>query len=214
MKLSTRTCLATFAALAALPLAATTARAQAFSFTGGLNGTTNNTTLGETFTVGASALSVSSLGIWDVFLDGLGEAHPVTIWDGGGTSVASATVPSGTTGTLIGQYRYTALGSPVTLLANTTYTIGAYYPTGNDAFPAKVPTGNITSASGVSYGAARSAGGNAFSTSDGAGVGNYVNANFLFTPSSSGTPEPGSLGLLVASGLSGAGFLLRKRWRR
>ena len=41
--------------------------------------------------------------------------------------MASVNVPAGTSGTLIGNYRYVTLGSPVVLLGNTAYRIGALY---------------------------------------------------------------------------------------
>ena len=214
MKLHSRFCLAALAVLAALHLAATPAHAQAFSFTGVSTTSDANATIGETFTVGATAISVTDLGVWDKFPDGLADAHPVTIWNAGGTSVASATVPSGTTGALIGEYRYTSLPSPVTLSANTTYIITAYYPTSNDGLPAFTSTSNITSATGVSYGAARGRLDNAFPTADFFNRPEYVNANFVFTGSASATPEPGVTALLTGLSVVGTGIFARRRFRR
>lgn len=210
MKLSSLVCLATLVALA--PMTITSAHAQAFAFTGGSAANVDGATVGETFTVGAGPFTVTTLGIWDFNQDGLAAGHLVTIWNGSGTVLTSASVPAGTTGTLVGQYRYSnVLTLPLTLAANTTYTIGAFYPSGNDLSPFVVPLGNITSASGVAYGAARIIGGNAFPTTDASGVGHYVSANFQSTSASASTPEPGSVALLGAVFMAGAGFVRRRR---
>src|SRR5258708_6441475 len=72
-------------------------------------------TLGTRFTVGAKDASVSALGVWDgansggSIGDGLVFSKAVAIWDSSGTMVASATVPSGTAGFLVGEFRYIAI---------------------------------------------------------------------------------------------------------
>jgi hypothetical protein len=85
-------------------------------------------TVGFRFVVGANSLSVDMLGIWDNSPTGLLGAHDVAIWTDTGTLVGSVTVPSGTSGTLIGDFRYATLSSPVTLTASTAYRIGAHMP--------------------------------------------------------------------------------------
>jgi len=93
-----------------------------------------NSTAGASFTVGSQAISVSALGAFDAFQDGNNRAHDVGLWQAG-VLIASVTVPAGTGGTLFGDYRYITLGSSLTLSANTTYTIGAFFdivPAGND----------------------------------------------------------------------------------
>lgn len=91
----------------------------------------NNQTIGTLFTVGASGLSVTSLGIWDEGANGLTDSHAVGLWDSTGTLLGSVTVPSGTGGTLSNSFRYAALGTPVTLTAGQSYTLGAYYANGS-----------------------------------------------------------------------------------
>jgi hypothetical protein len=86
-----------------------------------------NYTVGTQFTVGTSDLSVTSLGIWDESQDGLAVSHDVGLWNSGGTLLGSVTVPSGTGGSLVGSFRYIALGLPVTLTAGQSYTLGATY---------------------------------------------------------------------------------------
>jgi len=83
-------------------------------------------TVGISFTVGAQDLSVTSLGYFDRDQNGLGITHQVSIWNSGGTQIANTTVLSGTGSTLVGSFRYENLGSPVTLTAGQTYTLGAF----------------------------------------------------------------------------------------
>jgi len=215
MKLSSLVCMATLVSLALTSLTTVTAHAQlpAFSFTPppGATSFSGNTTFGETFTVGTNAISVTSLGIWDDQQNGLAESHLITIWNGAGTALGSATVPLGTAGPLLGQYRYTNLLSPFTLTANTTYTIGAFDTTTLDGNPTFIPLGNITSASGVTYGAPRNGSGNAFPAGNGFALGNILSANFQFTTISAATPEPGNVALFGALLMAGAGFMRRRR---
>lgn len=86
-------------------------------------------TIGYSFTTGSSSggYQVNSLGVLDWNSDGLGAAHAVGIWTSGGALVASATVDSGTTDTLIGGFRWQSVGGTPILAANTTYVIGALY---------------------------------------------------------------------------------------
>ena len=84
-----------------------------------------NSTLGAVFTVGSQPIQVTALGVYDSLQDGLFENHDVGIWGSSGL-ITSTTIPSGTGATLIGTYRYLSVPS-VTLAANTTYTIGAFF---------------------------------------------------------------------------------------
>lgn len=80
-------------------------------------------TVGITFTVGNTDLSVTALGFQDAGNDGvLNGSHQVAIWNSAGTQIALATVSSGTSQS---NYIYTALASAVTLIKGQTYTIGA-----------------------------------------------------------------------------------------
>jgi hypothetical protein len=100
-------------------------------------GTTDNYagTLGTDFKVSARPLTVTALGYYDgpnsaaanitgYTADGLNHAHQVGIWDATGALIASVTVPAGTAGTAIADFRYANLGSPIILAANTYYVIG------------------------------------------------------------------------------------------
>jgi len=97
---------------------------------------TDTFTIGTTFTTGSDQVYVMKLGYVDRDLDGLNTSHQVGIWQGS-TLVVSATVPAGTVGELIGDFRYVMAGLTV-LAANTTYTVGAY--TAGDAWPDSAPS--------------------------------------------------------------------------
>jgi hypothetical protein len=90
-----------------------------------------DTNYGWQFTLKA-AVSVTDVGIWDVFArfgpdtPGLNESHLVTIWDSANNPVAQGVVPAGTNNTLVDVFRYAPLPAPV-LLQPGTYTISAYY---------------------------------------------------------------------------------------
>lgn len=70
---------------------------------------------------------VDSLGFYDDSRDGLQTAHRVAVWnDTTGLKLAEVTVPSGTGGYLYKGFRFAPIASgPITLNANTAYTIGA-----------------------------------------------------------------------------------------
>ncbi|WP_309712591.1 DUF4082 domain-containing protein [Armatimonas sp.] len=206
--------------LSGTALTTTTAHAQTTAFTipsnPALRGVTGFT-VGYTFTVGASAISVTDLGFWDQDQDGLFLSHPITIWNGSGTSLGTATVPSGTGATLDNAYRYVSLGgSPIALAAGQTYTIGAFFPNPgfpnpSDNSPDSISGGSITAASGIALGAARFNPFNAFPTGDIVGTGQYMAPNFKFTASGGGAaPEPGTLALLALGGVA----VLAKRRRK
>ena len=91
----------------------------------------SNNTQGWEFTVN-QPLSITALGVFDMNNtlsvntgDGLLFPHHVTLYMSTGGVVAEATVPVGTAGTLVGDFRYTSI-SPVTLSIGN-YVIGASY---------------------------------------------------------------------------------------
>jgi hypothetical protein len=86
-------------------------------------------TLGFSFTVTGNQ-TITALGAFDQNSDGLAGAADVGLWDANGDLLASAVVPSGTGGTLDGEFRYTAI-TPFALTAGTTYFVGAYEPDDN-----------------------------------------------------------------------------------
>jgi len=84
-----------------------------------------NTTFGYRVRL-TEPLIVTHLGVYDVDGNGLDQVHPVGIWNGANTLVATATVPAGTDATLSAGFRYVPLTEPVTLTAGV-YDLGAHY---------------------------------------------------------------------------------------
>jgi hypothetical protein len=83
-------------------------------------------TVGYEFTTGASALSVSALGIYDAGSAGLNYAHDVGLWTASGTLLGTVTVTAGVH-TLINGFAFVSLNSAALLNANTSYVLAANY---------------------------------------------------------------------------------------
>ena len=91
------------------------------SFTPTAGVTSGTYSLGYQF-VTTAPLQVNSLGFYDSGRDGLVSDHSVGIFSAGGTLLGSAVVgPSATT--LVGDFRYVDLASPINLATGTTYYI-------------------------------------------------------------------------------------------
>lgn len=161
-------------------------------------------TVGLVFTVGGSNLSVTALGFQDSLDNGLTSSHEVGLWDSTGNLIASVTVPSGTSGTLSGNYRYAAI-SAVTLIANQQYTIGAQVFNGGDAWTDSGAGAGLSISTDVTAGGDRfMTGGFARPTTDGAGHDlRWGPGNMQYSV----VPEPG---VALLGGL-GALALLRRR---
>jgi PEP-CTERM motif/Domain of unknown function (DUF4082) len=177
---------------------------------GGSNGTFD-TTQGWAFTP-TVPISVTGLGLFDLGLDGLGLAHQVGLWDSGGNLLVSATVLAGTAAPLESSFRYVSV-SATSLVANTTYVIGAEYPgpccvddlladgiNGNvAAFDSRItPAGGRLSFSLFAFP----------DLSDSPGQNGRFGPNFIFNTNLASVPEPSSLFLL------GAGLVAFAVWRR
>jgi hypothetical protein len=116
-----------------------------------------NVTIGWGFTL-TTSLTVTDLGYFDGGDPGLVDLHPVAIWDTAGNLLASATVPSGTGGTLVSGFRFIPI-VPV-VLGPGTFSIGGYANmTSPDPLQYLVPS--ITTIGGLSFGTA-----NLFSRAD------------------------------------------------
>jgi len=102
--------------------------------------------VGVQFTVEGMPLQVTSLGIWDgpnsLFSgsegDGIEVATDVGLWlDSGGSPLGSVSVAQGTVGTAVdGSTALSAFAAitPITLSANTTYRLAAFYTGGGNTF--------------------------------------------------------------------------------
>ena len=164
-------------------------------------------TSGYTFTL-ANSIQITQLGFWDYQANGLSAAVPMTIWNGTGTTQATATVPAGTTTGEINQYLYVTLATPVTL-ATGTYPLGGYVTNSNDFVQYNVAT--ITGATRVTYGATRSVSGNAYPAGNA-----IINSNGYFGPNfqfANAVPEL-STWAAVAAGAGLLGLTMRRRSRR
>jgi cysteine-rich repeat protein len=71
-----------------------------------------------------AAISVSALGVFDSYADGLQFAVPVGLYDSTCALLASVTIPAGTIAPLHGGYRYAAI-TPLTLPSGQTFRIAA-----------------------------------------------------------------------------------------
>jgi hypothetical protein len=162
-------------------------------------------TLGLTFTVGSSDVSVTALEVWDFNQDGLSQSMPVAIWNSSGGIVASTTVDSGTTDPLDpldAEFREKTI-TPVTLTAGKQYFTGVYYSSSDTTDKLHDHAATLMSFDFSGYAGV-------FSTSNTAGsiteptnqvTGEYIGPNFVYTV----LPEPSCLvlglgGLVVLSG--------------
>jgi len=201
------------AAVAFTAMASTTsanAQTPAFSVTGPSGALANPPfTLGYAFSA-SQAFSLRGLGVFDADLDGLAESHEVGLWNSAGTLLASSTVASGTSGTLIADFRYATFAG-LTLDAGT-YRIGALYTSGADQLLFPDNGGVTTSATGFNYLSAQFGGGSALT--DPTAVVGGPTSNAYFGPnllaSAAGVPEPASWALMIG-GFGMAGGALRRR---
>jgi len=81
-------------------------------------------TVGYAFTVKNEPLSVHRLGAWDDGGGGFTSMNIVGLWQEGGTLLATAIMPSGSSAPFENGFRWFNLTTPVILSANTTYRVG------------------------------------------------------------------------------------------
>ena len=161
-----------------------------------------NNTLGFDFTVGAAPLLVTALGLWDFNQDGFANPHTVGLWDNSGKLLGSVLISPGTIDPISNQFRYATLVTPVTLLAGTTYVLGASYLQNDaDADILNFSGDQATFDPAVAAGNGRGAAGSGFAfPSQNDGFGSFVGPDAQFTFVSSGVPDTGStLGLLAVA---------------
>lgn len=169
----------------------------------------NNFTIGTQFIVGPQDLVLSRLGVYDRLGDGLNFSHLVGVWRVSDQAlIASVTVPSGTSATLVEDWRFVNLATPATLVANTIYRIAALESSPGDLNPFG---GTFTAGPGIASAAPGSVihnGGFAFPETANALV--RVFANGDVTPAVAAVPEPSTL----ISGVLGSLVVLGTRLRR
>lgn len=186
------------------PVAADTA---AVTVTEGNNIVYQDQTLGWRFTL-SDSLVVTQLGFWDERSDGLLQTHQVGIWawDSPASPLLQATVPSGVSAPLDGQFRWVTI-SPAVLGAGT-YVIGAH---GLDLdWENASANGSVTESPAVDYqGSYYSSANSGFSypgTASGLSAG-FFGPNFKYDP----VPEPALLQLPVLLGMGGFALWRRRR---
>jgi uncharacterized repeat protein (TIGR01451 family) len=127
--------------------------------------------VGMQFTVGANALTVSTLG--RIFITGNSGTHTVKLVQASnGTDVPGGSVSVSMTGGVSGQFKYVALGSPVTLQANTAYYLVSQEANGGDQW---YDTGTVSS---TNAGAVN----NSIYSFDGVNWNSYNTANTSYVP--------------------------------
>lgn len=90
--------------------------------------------IGWEFTTGTQPITITDLGVFDFGKDGLLTSHSIAIYDAQThNSVVSALVPSGSSSTLSGFFRFVP-SSPTILQANSGYIIAASWAQNSDAF--------------------------------------------------------------------------------
>jgi hypothetical protein len=208
-------------AFASLPAGAQTQALD--SGNGRLSQTGGSNTLGWSFNLSGTNITVTQLGIFDSVIsggneNGLANSHQVGLWNSAGTLLTSTTIGAGLTGTAVvsssgrGSYRYVDVTNVV--LGPGTYYLGASYTRfETDQFLAS--TSSVTLASGLTFNQAQISVGNgfAFPSETSPPNGNaFFGPNFRFTPGGTVTvaPEPGSLALLLPV-MGTVGMVIRKR---
>jgi hypothetical protein len=196
-------------ALAVLTLSTSFASTIAMVTSGGGAGfnSVDSYTTGWSFTL-SDFIAVTSLGFYDVDQDGLDNTHDVGIFDSTGTLLVSATVPSGTAGTLNAGFRMVSI-TPFALGPGS-YVIGGFSDASTDGIlvdPLFITAPGITTIdTGVyDYGSTLVFPGTSTS-SEGPPVA-YASVNFEFDE----VPEPSTL-LLSITAFAAVG--LKKRFSR
>lgn len=154
---------------------------------------------GWEFTVNED-LAVVGLGVFDLFDDGLSLSHEIGIWHLG-QLVLSTTIPAGTEGVLIDQFRYIET-DPFQLTEGETYVIGDMSL--GDAYVGNTGSARITTITSVTYERTLIS-----PTDSGFSLPTIEGEYYLFGPNFLVIPEPMTL-LLFGIG----GLLVRKTRNR
>ena len=150
-------------------------------------------TLGFSFTVGNTPISVSQLGILTNTFNGAGNVV-VDLWDTSGNVLASSSL-SGAGASTVGAFEYNTI-VPVTLNANTTYVIAETLPLfANDYYIVRVSS--TVMGAGITFGQAEWSS-SGFPTTDAAANGQYIGPNAVYNL----VPEPAALSLCGLAAIS------------
>ena len=182
------------------------------SGTGNLFQTGSAVNLGYDFTVGSTPIMITALGLWDgpnnpftgSVGDGFANEHVIGLWDNSGNLLAKATMLIGTTDTLMGEFRYSSLLTPINpgpiiLSANTTYVLAAAFAGGTDTFRSNNSSTQATFDPAVTSGNGRASTGGFSFPSTNNGPGSFVGPNAIFSlvSNGNGVPEGGATAVLM-----------------
>ncbi len=165
-------------------------------------------TLGYSFRV-LTPITVTGLAYWDSASDGLVNTHSVGLWTTGGSLLSSASLPAGTSASLIGEWRYTNV-TPITLGLGD-YVVAGSHTTGGDVYSYDPPSHTIAPEILFLANSYIEGIGLNFPTDSDSSIG-YFGGNFLYRTGGGAVPEPSTYGLLAAFAL--VGLVAARRLRR
>jgi uncharacterized repeat protein (TIGR02059 family) len=144
--------------------------------------------VGHKFTVGASPITVSSLGRW-VIAGSAGASHAVKLVNAAtGVDVPGGSVTINTSGATAGAFKYVALASPITLSASTAYYLVCAEAGGGElwlSFDSTMTVTAVAVANGTVYNTSTSGG----TWNEGATAGqSYVGLDFQYSAAADTTP--------------------------
>lgn len=182
-------------------------------FTGGNPVSAGPGTAGFEIMVGATPLTLSTLGVFDEFNDGvLNNPHTVGVWDATTQSLLAKVTVAQATATEINGYFYQNLITPITLQSGHLYRLAVQYSGIDlDLSRANVLAANVHVNSDITLRDAYLSSGSGFDFPDlnvsGANLG-FFGPNAGFAP----VPEPALTAMLTALALLGVGVYKRLRY--
>lgn len=205
---------------ASLGLAAATAQAATTIFATNPTGIWHDaglgTTFGTPFTVGGSAMTITSLGFFDETGDGLASSHMVGIYNAAHTLMGSVVIPAGNSPDRHDGTRWEPLGTPIALSANTTYMLAATFTATGDRArldtPGQVTLGNGFTLAGTGFKLDLAGNSSTLTYPNQAlGSGEYLFGPNMEAGEAPPVPEPGQWAMMAVTAAGAAGVLWRRR---
>ena len=159
----------------------------------------------------SGSLTIRGLGVFNSNTGNLHESHNTGLFNSSGTLLASTVIDNSATHVTSTNSHGFWLEKDITAITigSGTYYLGSLYT--NTSPDNLLLSTTATGISGVTPGSGTEIGGSTLAapTNVLTSSGSYYSAMAFITPAA--TPEPGSLALLVGLGVTGAGFLVRRR---